>query len=94
MTAFLIQIAHTFDTLNKAIASAPTLPAQPAPEVTTLIDIIMKGGIIMIPILLLSIVAAYVFIERYFTIRRHISSDVAFMNNIHDFILAGKLIQR
>lgn len=90
MTTFLIQISQTFDTLNKAVASAPTLPAQPVPEVTTLIDIIMKGGIIMIPILILSIVATYVFIERYLTIRRHITSDVAFMNNIRDFVLSGK----
>jgi biopolymer transport protein ExbB len=90
MTAFLFRIAQTFDTLNKAVASAPVLPVRPAPEATTLIDIIMKGGVIMIPILMLSIIAAYVFIERYLTIRRHISSDVAFMNNIHDFVLSGK----
>src|SRR5450759_158469 len=90
MTTFLIQISQTFDTLNKAVASAPALPASPAPEATTLIDIIMQGGVIMIPILILSIIAVYVFIERYLTIRRHISSDVAFMNNIHDFVLSGK----
>ena len=90
MTTFLIQISQTSDTLSKAVASAATLPTQPVPEVTKLIDIIMKGGIIMIPILLLSIVATYIFIERYFTIRHHISSDVAFMNNIRDFVLNGR----
>ncbi len=90
MTTFLIQISQTFDTLNKAVASAPVLPTQTAPEVTKFIDIIMKGGIIMIPIGILSIVAVYVFIERYLTIRRHISTDVDFMNNIHEFILNGR----
>jgi biopolymer transport protein ExbB len=90
MTTFLIQISQTFDTLNKAVASAPALPTQPAPEVTKFIDIIMKGGFIMIPIGILSIVAVYVFIERYLTIRRHISTDVDFMNNIHEFILNGR----
>jgi biopolymer transport protein ExbB len=90
MTTFLIQITHTFDTLNKAVASAPAVPAHTSPEATNLMDIVMKGGVIMIPILILSILASYVFIERYLTIRRHISSDVSFMNNIHDFILSGK----
>jgi biopolymer transport protein ExbB len=70
--------------------SDPVLSSKPATDTTTLIDIIMKGGIIMIPILILSIVAAYVFIERYFTIRRHIDSDMTFMNNIHEFINQGK----
>jgi biopolymer transport protein ExbB len=90
MTTFLIQISQTFDTLNKALSSAPALPIRQAPETTNMLDIIMKGGVIMIPILLLSFIAVYVFIERYLTIRRHISSDVAFMNNIHDFILNGR----
>jgi biopolymer transport protein ExbB len=90
MTSILMLFTQTIDTLNRTIASAPNLPSQPVPEVTTLIDILMKGGIIMIPILILSIVATYVFIERYLTIRRHISSDVAFMNNIREFVLSGK----
>jgi len=89
MTAFLIQIAQTFDTLNKVVASAPVLPSRPTPETTTLIDIILKGGVIMIPIIILSIIAAYVFIERYLTIRRHISADVGFMDSIHAYIISG-----
>jgi biopolymer transport protein ExbB len=90
MTAVLLNIAQNFDTLSKTVASAPALPIQHAPETTHLIDIIMKGGIIMIPIGLLSIIAVYVFIERYLTIRRHISSDVEFMNSINEYILNGR----
>jgi biopolymer transport protein ExbB len=90
MTALLIQNFLTVETLQKAVAESPALPTGQLPETTTLIDIIMKGGVIMIPIILLSIIAAYVFIERYLTIRRHISSDVTFMNNIHEFVTAGK----
>ena len=90
MTAILLQVTQTIDTLNKAVAAVPVLPTQPAPHLTSMMEIIMKGGIIMIPIGILSIVAVYVFIERYLTIRRHISADVDFMNSIHDFILDGK----
>jgi biopolymer transport protein ExbB len=90
MTAIFLLITQTIDTLNKAIAGAPALPAQPSPGGMTLLDIIMKGGIIMIPIGILSIIAIYVFIERYLTIRRHVSSDVDFMNKIHDYIINGQ----
>ena len=90
MTPSFLLITETVDTLNKAIAAAPALPAQPAPQITSMMDIIMKGGIIMIPIGILSIIAVYVFIERYLTIRHHISSDVNFMNSIHDFIVDGR----
>jgi biopolymer transport protein ExbB len=90
MTAALSFFTQAFDTLNKNIAAAPALPVQQAPEVTKLMDIILKGGIIMIPIGLLSIIAVYVFVERYLTIRRHISSDVEFMNSIHEYILNGR----
>jgi biopolymer transport protein ExbB len=90
MTAIFSQITQTIDTLNKTVMNTPSLPVQHAPEVTNLIDILMKGGIIMIPIGILSIIAIYVFIERYLTIRRQISSDVNFMNNIHEFILNGR----
>jgi biopolymer transport protein ExbB len=89
MTAVLLQVTHALDTLNKAIAAAPALPTQPGPGKMTMLDIIMKGGIIMIPIALLSIIAVYVFIERYLTIRHHVSSDVNFMNSINDYIING-----
>ncbi len=39
-------------------------------KVTTVLDLMMKGGIIMIPIVLLSLISVYIFIERYVYIRR------------------------
>jgi biopolymer transport protein ExbB len=44
-------------------------------QVTSIFDLMMKGGIIMIPILLLSIISVYLFIERYLYIRRFTSID-------------------
>jgi biopolymer transport protein ExbB len=90
MTALFFKLTQAIDTVVKTVAASPNLPTQPGPESTRLLDMILKGGIIMIPIGILSIVAVYIFIERYFTIRRHISSDVNFMNNIHEFILNGR----
>jgi biopolymer transport protein ExbB len=57
----------------------------------SLFDLAMKGGPIMIPIFLLSFLAIYVFIERYFAIRKASKRDINFMNRIKDYIHDGKI---
>ncbi|MBK9389121.1 MAG: MotA/TolQ/ExbB proton channel family protein [Bacteroidetes bacterium] len=54
-------------------------------------DLMVKGGWVMIPIILLSFVAAYIFIERYYVIRQATKEDVNFMNRIKDYIHDGKI---
>jgi biopolymer transport protein ExbB len=65
--------------------------AQPAAEKLTLLDFAIKGGWVMIPIILLSLIAAYIFIERYYVIRRASREDINFMNRIKDYIHDGKI---
>jgi len=57
----------------------------------TLFDLAIKGGWVMIPIVLLSFVAAYIFIERFYVIRKAAREDQNFMNRIKDYIHDGKL---
>lgn len=57
----------------------------------TLLDFAIKGGWVMIPIFLLSIVAAYIFIERYYVIQKASREDTNFMNRIKDYIHDGKV---
>ena len=57
----------------------------------TLLDLTIKGGWVMIPIILLSFVAAYIFIERYYVIRKATAEDTNFMNRIKDYIHGGKI---
>jgi biopolymer transport protein ExbB len=57
----------------------------------TLLDLTIKGGWVMIPIILLSFVAAYIFIERFYVIRKATREDNNFMNRIKDYILNGKI---
>jgi len=54
-------------------------------------DLAFKGGWVMIPIILLSIIAVYIFIERFFVIRKASGEDLHFMNRIKDFIHDGKV---
>lgn len=61
------------------------------PAFTSLIDILMKGGVLMIPLGILLIVAIYIFIERYLTIKKASKIDPNFMNNIRDYVMNGNL---
>ncbi|HOO99058.1 MAG TPA: MotA/TolQ/ExbB proton channel family protein [Bacteroidales bacterium] len=67
----------------------------PAQEVTqmklTLFDLAMKGGWVMIPLILLSFVGAYIFIERFYVIRKATREDQNFMNRIKDYIHEGRI---
>ena len=64
---------------------------EPANQSISLIDTAMKGGWIMIPLLLLSIVAIYIFFERLTVIRAASKYDKSFMDKIKDYIQEGKI---
>lgn len=57
----------------------------------TLFDLALKGGWVMIPIILLSFVAFYIFIERFYVIRKATAVDMNFMNRIKDYIHDGRI---
>ena len=66
--------------------------SEEASEMTlSLLELAMKGGWIMIPIGVLSIMAVYIFVERYFAIKRASKKDVNFMNSIKEYISDGKV---
>jgi biopolymer transport protein ExbB len=68
------------------------LPVEKAGEMKlTLLDLTIKGGWVMIPIILLSFLAAYIFIERYYVIKKATKEDMNFMNRIKDYIHDGKI---
>jgi biopolymer transport protein ExbB len=68
------------------------LPAQATAQAKlTLLDLTIKGGWVMIPIILLSFVAAYIFIERFYVIRKASQEDQNFMNRIKDYMHDGKI---
>ena len=84
MTGFiLLQLNTTNDLMgDQAIPSEITL---------SIYDLALKGGWIMAILAVLSIIAVYIFIERFLTIKRASKEDKHFMNNIRDFIHNGRL---
>lgn len=57
----------------------------------SLFDLIIKGGIIMIPIVLLSILSIYFIIERFIYIQASFKLESNFMNNIKDLLGKGDI---
>ena len=68
--------------------TAVTLPTEAEINV---IDLAMKGGWIMVVLLLLSLMAIYIFVQRLIVIRRAGKEDETFMNRIKDYIHEGKV---
>lgn len=60
-------------------------------EKLSLWKMMLKGGWIMIPLAIMSILAIYLFIERFLTIRKASKEESNFMNNIRDFVHNGRL---
>ena len=73
------------------ISADTTALAATGPEKTTLIDLLLKGGIVMIPIAVLFVLSIYFFIERWLTIRKASKVDKNFMRNIRDYVVTGNI---
>ncbi|WP_426059172.1 MotA/TolQ/ExbB proton channel family protein [Hymenobacter sp. B1770] len=87
MSAFFLQIAAAAaDTVNTVVSDAPIVQSD-----VPVIDLILRGGLIMVPLLALSLVSVYIIIERYFTIRRAAGNPESFMNGIRSLMVKGDL---
>jgi biopolymer transport protein ExbB len=85
--------AQVTDTLNNAVASTTQVPAAEVPKQASLslLDLIMKGGFIMIPMAILSVITIYFFFERLMTISKASKLDSNFMNHIKDYVHNGNM---
>ncbi|MCB0516597.1 MAG: MotA/TolQ/ExbB proton channel family protein [Chitinophagales bacterium] len=61
------------------------------PQSLSLWDLFLKGGWFMYPILLLSIIAVYLFIDRYIAIRKASVVRDEFLRNVRDYMKAGNI---
>ena len=88
MSVFLLQVVPAAaDTLNTAATAAPIASAD-----VPVIDLLMRGGLIMIPLVALSLLSFYIIIERYFTIRKAAGDPDSFMANIRALMVKGDLV--
>ena len=82
-----------FNLLQAAVDTTALAPAAPIAQEKTfsLIEMAMKGGWLMIVLLILSIMAIYIFGNKWWMIRKAGKIDRNFMKDIRDMIHEGKI---
>ncbi|MDR1813990.1 MAG: MotA/TolQ/ExbB proton channel family protein [Tannerella sp.] len=86
--------------LQQAVGNQATTPPEltqlaldtmPTEAHINILDLAIKGGWIMVVLLILSIIAFFIFVQRFQIIRRANKKDEGFMNRIKDYIHDGKI---
>lgn len=92
MYGLLLQVTVNNNTVQDTLVNvANQVVAQPTVNSMSLWDLIIKGGIIMIPIIVLSALAVYFFIERLIAIKKASKDNTHFMNSIREMIVNLKI---
>ncbi|MES2702155.1 MAG: MotA/TolQ/ExbB proton channel family protein [Bacteroidota bacterium] len=81
---FLSSLLLQVDTAGKLAAATP-----PPAEKISLLNLLMEGGALMIPLLLCSIILVYVFVERLMAIRKASAVDPTFMVRVRQQVENG-----
>ena len=78
--------------LQQTLLDTPdSLAAQVTPESTSLLDTMLRGGWVMLPIFLLSILAIYLFIERLIVLRKAKANPEQVTDKIRAFVHSGDI---
>lgn len=86
---FLLQVDSVTPLTDTAAAAA--VQATQAAQELRFIDLLFKGGWVMVPIGFLFFLGLVIFIERYLTIRRASRNESNLMQQVKQSILTGKL---
>jgi len=84
--SILLQIVQGGAAVAETVAETPTEGGG-----MDIFSLIWKGGIVMIPIGILGVIAVYLSIERYLTIKKASVLDSQFMGNIKSMVTEGDL---
>ncbi|HEY1025824.1 MAG TPA: MotA/TolQ/ExbB proton channel family protein [Sphingobacteriaceae bacterium] len=86
---FLLQADTIAPIVNDTTAAATQAVAQT--QELRFIDLLIKGGWVMIPIAILLLLGLVIFIERYITIRKASRDESNLMQQVKSSIISGKL---
>ncbi len=93
INSIILSITSQMDSLT-TVAQDTTATVQVAPSIEEQLsvwDLCLKGGFIMIPLAILSLISIYIFIERFLAIRTAAKEDDTFMKRIKDYIHDGEI---
>lgn len=86
---FLLQ-ADTLTPITDSAAAALNV-VTPQGEELRFIDLLFKGGWVMLPLALLAFIGLVIFVERYLTIRKASSDESNLMQQVKQSVISGKL---
>jgi biopolymer transport protein ExbB len=89
MSLFFLQVLVDSVKIKDSLARLAATVTTPQKE--NLWDILSKGGVLMIPLAILLVIAIFVFFERYMAIKKASKLDDNFMSIIRDHIVTGNL---
>jgi len=72
------------------ISTAPEV-VQNGDNTISVLDLLFRGGYMMLPLVLLSIVAVYIFVERWLTIKKASKTPNGFTDKIRNSVIQGDL---
>ncbi len=80
------------DTLNPvADTAASTIQTMPTSEELRFIELLFKGGWVMLPLAILAFIGLVIFVERYLTIRKASKDEMNLMMQVKQSIKSAKL---
>jgi len=88
MNLFFLQVIIDSAKIKDSLARVAQMAAQ---QKESLYDILLKGGPLMIPLVIILIVAIFVFFERLIAIKKASKMDDNFMSIIRDHIINGNI---
>jgi biopolymer transport protein ExbB len=88
--SLLLQIADTAQKVADTVKNLSTTGAAPEQELR-FGDLLVKGGVIMIPIGILAVLGLIIFFERYFTIRKASKNESNLLMQVRSNIVSGNL---
>ena len=66
-----------------------TTAVETVDQSISMLDLAVKGGVIMIPLVLMWVIAVYIFVERLITINKAGKVHDSFMNNVKNMVIRG-----
>ena len=79
------------DTLNPVNDAATTVQTMATGEELRFIDLLFKGGWVMLPLAILAFIGLVIFVERYLTIRKASKDEMNLMLQVKQSIKSAKL---
>ena len=79
--------------LLQVVTQIQALPNTPIPTSITMFDLLLKGGWILVPIGIISLISCYLIIVKYIEIKRFTKAEPNIVSGFHTYLKSGDLKQ-